>query len=234
MQQINLYLPEFRPNREALRTIHMLWGLLGIFIVLLLMSVYSSYQHTQLSRQLAQSQQEQQALQAQLQILTSQKPAQSSVDLDANIQQLQKELQRRQQILAKISSQNLGNAKGFSAQLITLAQASLNTIAIETFSLQQGGSYAELSGKARTADQIPLYLKKLRADPSFANVGFGVINIERDEKANGLLQFSLAKSKPSPEDEKAKKEFEQDKHTNEIRRLFLVPADDKAKKSDGE
>lgn len=194
MQQINLYLPEFRPSRDSLRAVHMGWGLLGIFILLLVVSAYTMYQQTLLREPLAQSQQEQQNLHAQLQILATQKPAQSGADLDLNIQQLQQELQRRKQILAMISSQNLGNDKGFSAQLSTLAQASLNTISLETFSLQNGGTYAELSGKARSADQIPLYLQKLRADPSFAHVGFGVMNVTRNEPANGLLQFSLAKS----------------------------------------
>jgi hypothetical protein len=92
-----------------------------------------------------------------------------------------------------ISHQDLGNDKGFSAQLNALAKASLNTISLETFSLQKGGTYAELSGKTRSADQIPLYVQKLRSDPSFANVGFGVLNVQRDENS-GLLQFSLAKA----------------------------------------
>ncbi|MES2824436.1 MAG: MSHA biogenesis protein MshI [Pseudomonadota bacterium] len=194
MQQINLYLPEFRPSRDSMRAVHMVWGLLAIFILLLMVSAYTIYQHSLLREPLAKAQQEQQKLHAQLQNMATQKPTQSAADLDINIQQLQHELQRRKQILAMISSQNLGNDKGFSAQLSTLAQASLNTISLETFSLQNGGTYAELSGKASSADQIPLYLQKLRADPSFAQVGFGVMNVTRSEPENGLLQFSLAKS----------------------------------------
>ncbi len=239
MQQINLYLPEFRPSREPLRTIHMAWGLLGIFIVLILVSVFNSHQHTQLLQQLTQAQQAQQTLQAQLQILTPQKSAQPdvNVDVDAKIQQLQKVLQRRQQVFAMISSQSLGNQKGFSAQLTTLAQASLNTISLETFSLQRGGTYAELSGKARSADQIPLYLQKLRTDPSFANVGFGVMNVERDKNNNGLLQFSLAKSKPSAEATTAAaakiREAEQDAQTREVMHNFLAqPEPEKTTRKD--
>ncbi len=199
MQHVNLYLPEFRPSRDPLRAVHMLWGLLGTFLLLLLVSFYAQTQHQHLSQQLIQAQQANDALTAQLKILTPQKPSQTTAEADVKIQQLQSALQRRQRILAMISSQNLGNSDGFSAQLRTLAQASLNTISLDAFSLQNGGTYAELSGKARSAEQIPLYLQKLREDPSFAHVRFGVLNMERDKESSGLMHFSLAKARPLSE-----------------------------------
>jgi Tfp pilus assembly protein PilN len=195
MQQINLYLPEFRPNREPLRAVHMLWSGLAFLVLLLCFSVYSNYKNGVLEQQLAAEQKSQEAMQAQLKLLNAQKPAQASAELDAKITQLQKNVQRHQQILAMISSQDLGNDKGFSVQLNALSHASLNSISLERFSLQRGGKYAELSGVARSADQIPHYLQRLRKDSSFANVGFGVLNIERDAGQGGLLKFSLAKAK---------------------------------------
>lgn len=195
MQQINLYLPEFRPNRESLRAIHMAWGGVAFLVLLIGFSFYSSHQQTLLEKQLVQEQESQKTLQTQLQILSAKRPAQASADLDARIVQLQKSLQRHQQILAMIAHQDLGNDKGFSGQLNTLGQASLNTVSIESFSLQRGGKYAELTGLTRSADQIPLYVQRLRKDSSFAEVGFGVLNVERDAQQSGLLKFSLAKAK---------------------------------------
>jgi hypothetical protein len=194
MQQINLYLPEFRPNREPLRAIHMAWGGLAFLVLLVCFSFYSSHQHALLEKQLGQEQENQKTLQTQLQILSAKRPAQASADLDAKIIQLQKSLQRHQQILAMIAHQDLGNDKGFSAQLNALGQASLTTISVESFSLQRGGKYAELTGLARSADQIPLYIQRLRKDSSFAEVGFGVLSVERDAQQSGLLKFSLAKA----------------------------------------
>lgn len=194
MQQINLYLPEFRPNREPLRAIHIAWIGLGFLILLLLFSVYSNYQYGLLQQQLEAEQKNQLGLQSQLQLLSTQKPAQASATLDIKIIQLQKDVQRHQQILNMISNQDLGNDKGFSIQLNALSLAALNTISVETFSLQRGGRYAELTGLTRSADQIPLYLQRLRRDSSFSEVGFGVLNIERDLQQSGLLKFSLAKA----------------------------------------
>jgi hypothetical protein len=194
MQQINLYLAEFQPNREPLRAIHMAWGALGFLVLLLCFSFYSNHQYGLLQKQLASEKQNQEAMQGQLKILSAQRPAQASAELDAKIIQLQKSVQRHQQILAMIAHQDLGNDKGFSAQLNALAQASLNTISVEAFSLQRGGKYAELSGLTRSADQIPLYLQRLRRDSSFSDVGFGVLNVARDAEQSGLLKFSLAKA----------------------------------------
>lgn len=193
-QQINLYLPEFRPNREPLRAVHMGWGLLGVFIVLMLISVLTEYQYHQLTKEYAQVDQIQKGLQTQLQTVAMAKPALSGPELDVTIEKLQKDLSRRQHIVSVISSQHLGNQRGFSAQMLALANQSLDTISLESFSLQKGGNYAELSGRARSADQVPLYVQKLRADPSFAQVGFGVLNVGQDENSSGVLQFSLAKA----------------------------------------
>lgn len=195
MQQINLYLPEFQPNREPLRAIHMLWIGLALLALLIAYSFYSNHQYALLEQQLEQEKVAQQALQTQLQAISAKKPAQSSADLDTKIAQLQKNLQRHLQILSMISHQDLGNDKGFSSQLNALGQASLNTISVENFSLQRGGKYVELGGLTRSADQIPLYVQRLRRDSSFTDVGFGVLNIERDKEQSGLLKFSLAKAK---------------------------------------
>ena len=194
MQQINLYLPEFRPNREPVRAIHMAWAGLALVILLIIYSLYSSHQYTLIEQQLAHEKVAQQQLLSQLQLISAKKPSQTSAELDVKIAQLQKKLQRHLQILGMISHQDLGNDKGFSAQVNALGQASLSTISVETFSLQRGGKYAEMSGLARGADQIPLYLQRLRKEAAFTEVGFGVLNIERDSQS-GLLKFNLAKAK---------------------------------------
>jgi hypothetical protein len=193
MQQINLYLPEFRPNREPLRAVHMLWACAGLLVLLLVFTLYSSFQNRHLEEEVVRSQEATKAILQQFDALSKNKPAQTSADLDVRLEQLQANLQRHVQILAMIQHQDLGNDKGFSAQLNALAKASLSSISLETFSLQRGGNYAELSGKTSAADQIPLYLQRLRADPSFEKVAFGVLKVTREENGSAL-QFSLAKS----------------------------------------
>jgi hypothetical protein len=194
MQQINLYLPEFRPNREPLRTIHMLWAALALMVVLILLSGYSSHRNSLLREQVAAEQAGVQAAQAQLQQLAVQQPPNQRAQLDADIQRLQAERDRRLTILLVIANQDLGNYTGFSAHLQALARQSLETLALTRFSLQNGARYIEFSGQARTANQVPLYLQRLRSEPSFMQTGFGTINVKRGATAGAPLSFSVTRA----------------------------------------
>lgn len=198
MQQINLYLPEFRPNRAPLRAQHMALAIMGFIVLLGLFSMYSLYRQGQLEDQLAQEKLALESTQLQLQKLALQAPLQSK-QLDDELLRLQKERDRRQQILAVISNQDLGNAKGFSGQLTAMAKQSLDSLALETFALQKGGRYVEFSGKTRQPDQVPLYIQHLRTEADFAAVRFGVLTVERDEKNNQALSFRVAKSAANEE-----------------------------------
>ncbi len=193
MQQINLYRPEFRPSCEPLRSVHMLWGLVALIFLL---SFYSGFTHQGNARLQQQLANEQALLESQhltLQKLSLQQTQNQPAQLDAEIERLQQEIERRKQILALITDQDFGNTKGFSAHIQAMARQSLETLALESFSLKSGGNYVELAGKTRKPDQVPLYLQRLRAEDSFSKTRFGVLNVERDEQDAYMLQFQVAK-----------------------------------------
>lgn len=193
MQQVNLYLPEFQPNREPLRGIHMLWGL-GLFMVLLaIVSILSANANGKRELALEQSRIALQQLQEKVTQLEQQRPRNNLAELDAQIVQLIQELDRRGQIFNIIANKDLGNNTGFSAHLQALGRQSLDTLSLSVFSLQHGGNYAEFAGQTRAADQIPLYVQRLRSEPAFTEAAFGVLNIEPVKNNQGLFDFSLAK-----------------------------------------
>lgn len=194
MQQINLYLPEFRPNREPLRSQHMLWLAVGLLVLLVLFSIYSSYRNSQMRAQVAEEQAALQAAQMQLQQLGLLQPKNLREQLETEIAQLLEERDRRAQIFTIISRQDMGNTSGFSAHMEALARQSMDTLALDKFSLQRGGSYVEFSGTTRRADQIPVYLQRLRSEASFAEVDFGVLTVERAERSDSLLKFKLERA----------------------------------------
>ncbi len=193
MQQINLYLPEFQPNREFMRSVHMLWGL-GIFVFLLtLVSVFSASVNSERERALAESRANLEQLILRVAELEGQRPRINLAELDAELLKQSQELERRQQILTIIANKNLGNNTGFSAHLQALGRQSLPTLSLSVFSLQYGGNYVEFAGKTQAADQVPLYIQKLRTEAVFANSAFGVLNLEPEKNSRGIFSFSLAK-----------------------------------------
>jgi Tfp pilus assembly protein PilN len=219
MQQINLYLPEFQPNREPLRSVQMLWGL-GLFVVLLMIvSALSANANRERELALEQSRAQLQQLKEQITQLEQQRPRNNLAELDGQIVQLTDELDRRGQIFNVIANKNLGNNTGFSAHLHALGRQSLDTVSLSVFSLQQGGNYAEFAGKTRAADQIPLYIQRLRSEPVFTQAAFGVLNIEPVKSNQGLFDFSLAKqTAASGKDPEAKTAVQMLLETNEKER----------------
>jgi hypothetical protein len=204
MQQINLYLPEFQPNREPLRSIHMLWGL-GIFVVLLIATSFFSAQNNRTRiNDIAQRQLQLEQLKVQVAQLEQQRPKSNLAELDAQSLQLAQELSRREQIYQVIANKNLGNNTGFSAHLQALGRQSLETLSLQAFSLLAGGNYLEFAGAASAVDQIPLYVQRLRSETVFSQSAFGVLNAEPQEDEFGVFNFSLAKQAENTKQEESK------------------------------
>lgn len=193
MQQINLYLPEFQPNRQPLRSIHMLWGLAAFIVLLMLVSFFSAQHNRQRTDDVARQRVQLEQLKARVAQLEQQRPDANLAELDAQSLQLAEELQRREQIYNVIVNKDLGNNTGFSAHLRALGRQSLDTISLEAFSLLAGGNYLEFAGKTHSVDQVPLYVQRLRSEPAFSQSGFGVLNAEPQDKLTGIFEFSLAK-----------------------------------------
>lgn len=193
MQQINLYLPEFQPNREPLRSVHMLWGMAVLIIVLAIASILSAKENRSRELALEQSRAQLEQLKTQLIQLEQQRPNVNLADLDAQILRLEKELERRTQIFTIIANKNIGNNTGFSEHLKAMGRQSLNTISLSAFSLEQGGNYTEFLGKTQAADQIPLYIQNLRGESAFSQTAFGVLHIEPNKTNQAIFDFSIAK-----------------------------------------
>jgi hypothetical protein len=204
MQQINLYLPEFQPNREPLRAVQMLWGMLVLVVLLAIASMVSSNSNKTLSARIETQRTQLEQLKRQLDEINKGQPQANLAALDAEILGLMNDLVRRERLVGIVSSTNLGNSSGFSGQLRAMARQSLETISLEAFSLSRGGNYAELMGNTLASDQVPLYVQRLRTEASFSKVAFGVLHIVPSEQQAGLLEFSLAeqmadeKSKEAP------------------------------------
>lgn len=193
MQQINLYLPEFQPNREPLRAVHMLWGGVVLVVLLLIASIVSSNSNKTLSGQVETQRAQLDQLKRQLDELNKSQPQANLAALDAEILGLLNDFMRRERLVGIVSNTNLGNSNGFSGQLRAMARQSLETISLDAFSLSRGGNYAELMGKTLASDQVPLYIQRLRTETSFSKVAFGVLHIVPSEQQAGLFEFSLAK-----------------------------------------
>lgn len=192
MQQINFYLPEFQPNREPFRSSQIIVFSIAIMFLLAVFTVMSFFDNQSLAKKLEDERIQAQGLKDQLQQFANTRTQINIVELDNKIIQIKNEIARRQQLLQVISYQRLGNDRGFSTQLEAMARQSNPQIALEIFSIKQGGDYVELVGKTTSADQLPAYIRALKSENIFRDVSFGVLKIEPVQKGSRYLQFVLA------------------------------------------
>ena len=194
MQQINFYLPEFQPNREPFRSSQLAIGLLILILLLAGVTVNSYLSNKKLEQELAGQTDQLQGLRNQLQQFATMSPKVNLIQLDNQIVQYKTSIARKQQLLQVIAYQSLGNNKGFSAELETMARQSSDDISLAMFSLNNGGTYLEMIGQATRADKLPAYIQALKSEAAFNDVSFGVVAITPAKHQLGIYSFIVAQA----------------------------------------
>ncbi len=166
-QQINLYLPEFRPSRDYINGVQLLQI---AAIALLIMVVISGTNFFRES-----------SLQAQLQVAQARLTEQTNItnELQQNLARrssdpaLVQELSDREQRLAEseemldfLRGTNLGNIEGFSEHLKDLSRATFDGLWLTEFDLLNGGRNVYLKGIARQSAMVPEFIGRLSGGSS--------------------------------------------------------------------
>ena len=193
-QEINLYSLEFRQGFQPLSARRIAQCALATFVVLMLVEGFTTWRLFANRDQLQRLALEQQVVSQRLAQLKQTQALSQRPKLELEINNLQAQVARREELKSIIGGQSLGNAKGFSVLLEAMARQTIPNIALSEFRILLGGDYVELDGDTREAESVPRYLQKLRGEESFSHVRFGVLTISRDEHS-GVLKFSLGKFK---------------------------------------
>lgn len=191
-QQINLYNPALRRQREWL-TLANLLVLAGLFTALLLAASWL------LKNQASALQAGVQALDARL-LLARAETAQLAAALAPNVSQdaatreladLRQQVALRQEVLAALQGgvgvENLqGPATlGFADYLRALARQTVSGLWLTGFSVAQGGQGMEVRGRMLGVDRLPEYIRRLNAEASFKGRQFVSLQIARPAPAAG-------------------------------------------------
>ncbi|MEX2517388.1 MAG: PilN domain-containing protein [Gammaproteobacteria bacterium] len=192
-QQINLYQPMFRKQEKVFSAVTML-QITG-FIVLVLAAIYgySLYSLQPFKSELAKIDSEHNKLEQQLSRLEAQAPANvKSQLLEDEVRQLTQELEQKQRVQEMLTSGRYGNRDGFSGLLEGLARQHVSGLWLTQVRVTSGGTQLMMSGKANSAELIPIYIQKLAAETAFAKLSFNVLQISRSESEDGMVEFNLA------------------------------------------
>ncbi|NIB44383.1 hypothetical protein HBA55_32615 [Pseudomaricurvus alkylphenolicus] len=189
-QEINLYLPHLRPRLDYLSAPVVAAGLMAMVAVLVLLSALSGWQAGNLAEQLHQQKQRLATLEQQTEDFKSRLPASDADRLEAQITSISDEIERRRSISELIDGQSIGNAKGFSMAMDSLASQVNDQVALTGFDFIAGGRRIALAGQALSPEAVPLYVERLQVSEGFKDSLFGQLQIQR-VPGKSHLSFSL-------------------------------------------
>lgn len=191
LQQVNLYLPELRPQRDWLNARFAALLCAAFIAFMLVMQLVWGLRAGALEEQIAQQQAVVADLQAQVDKLKLTSTAVARQPLDETVAQLEAAIANRKKVGRILSGQNMGNSQSFYAHMQSLARESHSDLALERFTFSRGGNYVQMHGWARSAEAIPLYLQRLKNDPVFQQAHFGLLSISSQPDSDRALEFSL-------------------------------------------
>jgi len=184
MQQINLYLDEFKHIEPSYGANTMLLlalaSVLGAgFVSVILASLMWWWQG-----ELAGHQKQWQAWQQDLQVAKARYPEpQVDARLVRSITAVKLDIERNRKVLQYLHSRQLdAEHQSFSVYLLALTWVMEKDLWLTEVKISKGGASLSLSGRALTAGALPSYLKKLSEIEVFADMKFRVFEMNRTQE----------------------------------------------------
>lgn len=194
IQQINLYQPGFRKQREPFGAMMML-AIVGVTVVLLaLVSMVSLLQLNDHQQRTVALEAKNEDLQARLEEARQQlQPREPNQLLIAERQRLQRDLRDARRLSRLLNLEMNAEEQRYSEYFLGLASATLDGLWLEQLEVSDNGEQLRLAGRALRAELLPRLLQLLREQEAFAGHSFGEVIMRRDDDAGlrSALQFEL-------------------------------------------
>lgn len=190
MQQVNLYLPELRPQKDWFSAKYLSFVFVGIILILVVIYNVKSYEVNQLEQELEEKNLVLNALSTELDKTKGIKKPSSKQDIELSIAMLERKIKSRERLVDLIQGQTVGEDFSFYNAMSAMAKNSTSKVSLAKFTFSSGGKLIEMDGEGINSYDIPHYLGLLRKEEIFSKSKFGLINIG-NIKVNGGVDFSM-------------------------------------------
>ncbi len=160
-QQINLYLPEFRPRRDWLDARRLVQASVGLAGLLVLLGGYDYWRLSSLQGRVPELQQTLATETERAERLEQAVTGEADDALLEEIDEREQRLERSRQLLSFLEQTNLGNTTGFSGYLQDLARATFDGLWLTRIRFSNGGTSIHLQGQAERTAMVPDYVGRL-------------------------------------------------------------------------
>lgn len=192
-QQVNLYLAEFRVQKDPVTPLLMGQVLGAVIITMIVVAVIDVITRWQLEGELEDLREVLVQETRKTSDLDSQLARRSqSDDLANRLAQAEATLGSSRQIAEFLSETKLGNVNGFSEHFKDLSRAIIPGLAVSEFEFSEGGDAVTIRGKVADSALVPLYVNNIKQGKSPLRSARFSPRINRKGKREQLYSFELS------------------------------------------
>jgi Tfp pilus assembly protein PilN len=178
-QQINLYQPIFRKQRQIFSAMTMLQTLGVVVSALLTIYVYGLWQVRAIEGEALQLEGRERAYSTQIARLDPSSSNDQRRAAEQELQRLTATLASQQRLIEELQQHPLGSTQGFSELLTALARQRSRGLWLTEIAINRASNAIELVGQSISPDIVPTYLLKLGDEDALAGHRFDDFSIER-------------------------------------------------------
>jgi hypothetical protein len=177
-RQINLYEARLRPRFEWATARHLACAVVLLCVLLAALVVSVQQEAKSMASALSAVQTELQLAQAQLATVSEQATERAvSPTLTAELRQTRTLLETRQEVVAALSGNKIGNHTGFADYMFSFARQANPDVWLTGFTLTAGGEELELRGRLLDPTKLPDYVQRLGDEPLLRGRQFAMLDI---------------------------------------------------------
>jgi Tfp pilus assembly protein PilN len=185
-QQINLYQPIFRRQKQVFSGLTMLQSTAVIAVALLTIHLYGVFHVVGLEAQAIELEGRERAYSTQLASIDPTATLATQQSLAGELARLNQQILDQQRLIDVLRNEPPGRIAGFSSYLEALALSVKRGIWLTELSVNGATEAVELLGRATSADLVPTYLQLLGEQDALQGQAFDQFRIERNAQESGV------------------------------------------------
>ncbi len=179
-QQINLFNPAFRKQREWFTASMLVQSLAALVLIMAGTYGYQSHQVSLLDKQIKAGSEILAQEQARLvRVAAENAPRQKNAALEMRVQELEQAIKGEEEVLEVLQSGSLGNTQGYSGYMRAFARQTVNGLWLTGFSIKGAGKEMSLGGRTLHPELVPAYIQRLNKETATQGREFSALEIQR-------------------------------------------------------
>jgi Tfp pilus assembly protein PilN len=193
-QQINLYQPIFRKQRQIFSATTMSRALAIVTVALLVIYGYGLLRVRGLEAEVVQLEGRERALTTQLARIDPSLNRGHRDEVAGELTRLNATLLDQQRLIEVLRDRPLGDTAGFSAYLAALGRQRTAELWLTAIAVNGGTGAIELAGRSLDAKLVPEYMQRLSSEPALAGQRFDRFEITLDDETGEAVFRATSKA----------------------------------------